>query len=84
MRWLACVAIVCLAIVTVPPLRALLTGSPRIRSIVVFGDSLSDTNGSWGLSRHTWPADPAYHEGRFSECAMNQASPLTAQWPCMG
>lgn len=35
--------------------------------LVNFGDSLSDNgNGSYTLTNHTWPADPAYDRGRFS------------------
>lgn len=36
-------------------------------SLVVFGDSLSDNgNGSYKLTNHSWPADKAYFDGRFS------------------
>ncbi|WFD35020.1 hypothetical protein MCUN1_001866 [Malassezia cuniculi] len=36
-------------------------------SVVVFGDSLVDNgNGTWQLTNHTWPADKAYFDGRFS------------------
>lgn len=35
--------------------------------IVVFGDSLVDNgNGTYQLTNHTWPADPAFYKGRFS------------------
>ncbi|PWN23292.1 hypothetical protein BCV69DRAFT_115098 [Microstroma glucosiphilum] len=35
-------------------------------SIIVFGDSLSDDgSGAWELTKHAWPRDPAYDEGRF-------------------
>ncbi|EJF59503.1 GDSL lipase/esterase [Dichomitus squalens] len=36
-------------------------------AIVVFGDSFSDDgNGAWVVSNHTWPANPNYFGGRFS------------------
>ena len=36
-------------------------------SIVCFGDSFSDNgNGSYKITNRTWPADPAYYDGRFS------------------
>ncbi|KAH7025520.1 GDSL lipase/esterase [Macrophomina phaseolina] len=36
-------------------------------AIIAFGDSLSDTgNGSWKISNATWPANPSYYGGRFS------------------
>lgn len=35
--------------------------------LIVFGDSYSDDgNGSWVVSNHTWPADPAYFGHHFS------------------
>lgn len=41
--------------------------SGSIENLVVFGDSFSDDgNGAWVLTNHTWPADPAYYGGRFS------------------
>lgn len=37
-------------------------------SIVVFGDSFSDNgNGSYKLTNGTWPSNPAYYDGRFSD-----------------
>ncbi|WFD42954.1 hypothetical protein MPSI1_001605 [Malassezia psittaci] len=40
---------------------------PKFSRIVVFGDSLVDNgNGTYTLSNHTWPSDPAYFDGRFS------------------
>lgn len=34
--------------------------------IIVFGDSLSDDgSGAWELTKHAWPRDSAYDEGRF-------------------
>nr|WPL92274.1 GDSL-like lipase/acylhydrolase U56931 [Ganoderma boninense] len=36
-------------------------------AIVAFGDSFTDNgNGAWALSNHTWPANPNYFDGRFS------------------
>lgn len=36
-------------------------------AIIVFGDSLSDNgNGTFKLTNRTWPADPAYYNGRFA------------------
>ncbi|KZP29959.1 carbohydrate esterase family 16 protein [Athelia psychrophila] len=38
-----------------------------VKNIVVFGDSYSDNgNGTYRISNGTWPADPAYDGGRFS------------------
>lgn len=35
--------------------------------LIVFGDSYSDDgDGSWVVSNHTWPADPAYFGHHFS------------------
>jgi phospholipase/lecithinase/hemolysin len=47
-------------------------GSPqsttRFSSLVAFGDSFTDNgNGSFKLTNGTWPADPAYYKGRFSD-----------------
>ncbi|KAF7343174.1 Carbohydrate esterase family 16 protein [Mycena venus] len=37
------------------------------KHLVVFGDSFSDNgNGAYRITNHTWPADPAYYGGRFS------------------
>lgn len=34
--------------------------------IIVFGDSLSDDgSGAWELTKHAWPRDAAYDDGRF-------------------
>lgn len=39
----------------------------KFSSIVAFGDSFTDNgNGSFALTNQTWPADPAYFDGRFS------------------
>lgn len=35
-------------------------------SAVVFGDSFSDNGNVFTLTNRTWPADPAYYAGRFS------------------
>ncbi|KZP12321.1 carbohydrate esterase family 16 protein [Athelia psychrophila] len=38
-----------------------------VKNVVVFGDSFSDNgNGSYRITNGTWPADPAYYDGRFS------------------
>ncbi|KAF7975264.1 hypothetical protein HWV62_1358 [Athelia sp. TMB] len=38
-----------------------------VKNVVVFGDSFSDNgNGSYRITNSTWPADPAYYDGRFS------------------
>ncbi|KAG8915628.1 hypothetical protein FRC00_002205 [Tulasnella sp. 408] len=35
----------------------------QFRRLVVFGDSFSDDgHGSWVVSNHTWPVDPAYYQ----------------------
>lgn len=39
--------------------------SPSFSSIIVFGDSLSDTGNVWTLTNHEFPKDP-YFEGRFT------------------
>ncbi|KAJ6555698.1 GDSL-like Lipase/Acylhydrolase [Mycena vulgaris] len=37
------------------------------KHLVVLGDSFSDNgNGVYRITNHTWPADPAYYGGRFS------------------
>ncbi|THU95620.1 hypothetical protein K435DRAFT_755610 [Dendrothele bispora CBS 962.96] len=39
----------------------------RFSAIVAFGDSFTDNgNGAWVLSNHTWPANPNYFQGKFS------------------
>ncbi|KIO25855.1 hypothetical protein M407DRAFT_24811 [Tulasnella calospora MUT 4182] len=39
----------------------------QFRRLVVFGDSFSDDgHGSWVVSNHTWPADPAYYHHTLS------------------
>ncbi|KAL9058716.1 MAG: hypothetical protein Q9162_001584 [Coniocarpon cinnabarinum] len=38
----------------------------RYSSLVVFGDSFSDNGNEFRLSNQSWPADPAYFHGRFS------------------
>jgi phospholipase/lecithinase/hemolysin len=39
----------------------------RFSSVVAFGDSFTDNgNGSYKLTNGSWPADPAYYSGRFS------------------
>jgi phospholipase/lecithinase/hemolysin len=39
----------------------------KFSSIVAFGDSFTDNgNGSFKLTNGTWPADPGYFKGRFS------------------
>ncbi|KAF9934797.1 hypothetical protein FBU30_000091 [Linnemannia zychae] len=38
----------------------------RIKSLVVFGDSFSDTGNVYELSEHTWPPSSFYPGGRFS------------------
>ncbi|KAL9940636.1 hypothetical protein V8E36_000124 [Tilletia maclaganii] len=40
---------------------------PRFSSVIVFGDSLSDSGNLFRLSKQTWPADEAYHRGRLSD-----------------
>ncbi|RCI10251.1 hypothetical protein L249_8709 [Ophiocordyceps polyrhachis-furcata BCC 54312] len=35
-------------------------------SMIVFGDSLSDNGLTYEVTNHTWPKDPAYYKGRFS------------------
>ncbi|KZP12347.1 carbohydrate esterase family 16 protein [Athelia psychrophila] len=38
-----------------------------VKNIVVFGDSFSDNgNGSYRITNGTWPVDPPYYDGRFS------------------
>jgi phospholipase/lecithinase/hemolysin len=39
----------------------------KFSSIVAFGDSFTDSsNGSFKITNGTWPADPSYYKGRFS------------------
>ena len=40
--------------------------STSFSSLVVFGDSFSDNGNEYQLSNQTWPVDPAYFGGRFS------------------
>ncbi|KAJ6536837.1 SGNH hydrolase-type esterase domain-containing protein [Mycena capillaripes] len=48
------------------PLASLRSYNP-FKHLVVFGDSFSDNgNGAYRITNHTWPADPAYYGGRFS------------------
>ncbi|PHH83239.1 hypothetical protein CDD82_2850 [Ophiocordyceps australis] len=35
-------------------------------ALVVFGDSYTDNGNAYALTNDTWPADPAYFQGRFS------------------
>lgn len=39
---------------------------PTYSGVVAFGDSFSDNGNEYHLSNETWPADPAYYGGRFS------------------
>ena len=39
----------------------------RFDTVVVFGDSLSDTGNVYRLSNNTWPIEPPYYQGRFSD-----------------
>ncbi|RPD75617.1 hypothetical protein L226DRAFT_507500 [Lentinus tigrinus ALCF2SS1-7] len=42
-------------------------GSRAFSAVVAFGDSFTDNGkGAWEISNHTWPADPHYAGGRFS------------------
>lgn len=52
-------------------------------SLVVFGDSYSENGNEYRLSNQTWPVDPAYFGGRFSngfvwneDLAQNLSIPL--------
>ncbi|UJR17349.1 hypothetical protein I4U23_004244 [Adineta vaga] len=40
--------------------------SIRFKNVVIFGDSYTDTDRVYKLSRRTWPASPPYYHGRFS------------------
>ena len=43
--------------------------SGRFERLVVYGDSISDDadpRGAFQITNGTWPADPAYSKGRFS------------------
>jgi phospholipase/lecithinase/hemolysin len=57
------------AVLGLAPILAQSAGSsPTYASIVVFGDSFSDNgNGSYKLTNGTWPSNPAYYDGRFSD-----------------
>lgn len=35
-------------------------------SLVTFGDSNTDSGNTYRFTNNTWPADPGYHEGRFT------------------
>ncbi|KAF2235232.1 carbohydrate esterase family 16 protein [Viridothelium virens] len=49
------------------PLTSSKPPSTLFSSLIVFGDSFSDNgNGSYRITNGTWPADPAYYQGRFS------------------
>ena len=37
----------------------------RFKSIVIFGDSYSDTGNVYNLTSHTWPIVPPFYDGRF-------------------
>ncbi|RDA85717.1 hypothetical protein CP532_0716 [Ophiocordyceps camponoti-leonardi (nom. inval.)] len=39
---------------------------PPYSSVIVFGDSLSDNGLTYEVTNHSWPNDPAYYQGRFS------------------
>ncbi|PHH71814.1 hypothetical protein CDD83_5099 [Cordyceps sp. RAO-2017] len=41
-------------------------GPAKYSSVVVFGDSYSDNGNGFAMTNQTWPADPAYYKGRFS------------------
>ncbi|PFH61527.1 hypothetical protein XA68_17104 [Ophiocordyceps unilateralis] len=51
-------------------LLATASAAPIVRSgysaLVVFGDSFSDNGNGYASTKHAWPADPAYYQGRFS------------------
>jgi outer membrane lipase/esterase len=42
------------------------TEQHRFHTVVVFGDSLSDTDNVYKLTNGTWPIVPPYYQGRFS------------------
>ena len=39
---------------------------PTYSSVVAFGDSFTDNGNEYHLSNQSWPADPAYYQGCFS------------------
>lgn len=43
------------------------TEQHRYHTVVVFGDSLSDTGNTYKLTNGTWPIVPPYYQGRFSD-----------------
>jgi len=47
-------------------LRRNVVAHKTFRNLVVFGDSYSDSGNAYHFSNDTWPADPAYYKGRFS------------------
>ncbi|KAJ6503685.1 GDSL-like Lipase/Acylhydrolase [Mycena sanguinolenta] len=49
------------------PLASSRSYSNPFKHLVVLGDSFSDNgNGAYRITNYTWPADPAYYGGRFS------------------
>jgi len=42
------------------------TEQHRFHTVIVFGDSLSDTGNVYKLTNGTWPIVPPYYQGRFS------------------
>ncbi|KAI0760340.1 SGNH hydrolase-type esterase domain-containing protein [Fomes fomentarius] len=52
---------------TAPTIETRVENSTQYSAIVAFGDSFTDNgSGAWVASNHTWPADPGYDGGRFS------------------
>ncbi|CAF3782309.1 unnamed protein product [Rotaria sp. Silwood1] len=43
------------------------TEQHRFHTVVIFGDSLSDTDNVFNLTNGTWPISPTYYQGRFSD-----------------
>lgn len=43
------------------------TEQDRFHTVVVFGDSLSDTGNVYKLTNGTWPIVPSYYQGRFTD-----------------
>ncbi|KAK0557112.1 hypothetical protein OC846_000759 [Tilletia horrida] len=60
---LAAAALLFPALVGASPLSGL---KHKFGQVVVVGDSLSDNGNVYRFTNHTWPADPAYYKGRFS------------------
>ncbi len=55
------------ALFLAPSLAQSANASTAYDALVVFGDSFSDNgNGAYKLTNGTWPVNPAYFEGRFS------------------